>query len=82
MLPLTENAKSKLEYGPTVVVLHETFQKNSQQKQWAAAVLDLLEELGLGNYQANGWQVGNRSGLLSDELSDTTKFERETKPKK
>ena len=48
MLPLTENAKSKLEYinGSCIA---RNFPKDQPTKQWAGAVLDLLEELGLGN---------------------------------
>jgi len=50
MLPLTENAKSKLEYINGSCIARD-FPKEQPTKQWAGAVLDLLEELGLGNYR-------------------------------
>lgn len=50
MLPLTENAKSKLEYINGSCIVRD-FPKEQPTKQWAGAVLDLLEELGLGNYR-------------------------------
>ena len=49
MLPLTENAKQKLEYINGSCIVRD-FPKEQITKQWAGAVLDLLEELGLGNY--------------------------------
>lgn len=50
MLPLTENAKEKLKYinGSCIA---RYFPKEQPTKEWAGAVLDLLEELGLGNYR-------------------------------
>ena len=50
MLPLTENAKQKLEYINGSCIARD-FPKEQPTKQWAGAVLDLLEELGLGNYR-------------------------------
>lgn len=50
MLPLTENAKKKLEYINGSCIARE-FPKEQPTKEWAGAVLDLLEELGLGNYR-------------------------------
>ena len=46
----TENAKSKLEYINGSCIARD-FPKEQPTKQWAGAVLDLLEELGLGNYR-------------------------------
>jgi hypothetical protein len=50
MLPLTENAKEKLEYINGNCIARD-FPNEQPTKQWAGAVLDLLEELGLGNYR-------------------------------
>ena len=50
MLPLTENAKKKLEYINGSCIARD-FPKEQPTKEWAGAVLDLLEELGLGNYR-------------------------------
>lgn len=46
IVPLNENAKKKLEYinGSYIV---RYFPQNQPTKEWAGAVLDLLEELGL-----------------------------------
>jgi hypothetical protein len=44
MLPLTENAKKKLEYINGSCIARD-FPKEQPTKEWAGAVLDLLEEL-------------------------------------
>jgi len=70
MLPLTENAKSKLEYINGSCIARD-FPKEQPTKQWAGAVLDLLEELGFYNYELENFEViGNvydNPELLSHE---------------
>jgi hypothetical protein len=50
MLPLSERAKEKLDYinGHSIA---RNFPNTEPDLQWCGAVLDLLEELGLGNYR-------------------------------
>ena len=50
ILPLTENGKKKLEYINGSCIARD-FPNEQPTKEWAGAVLDLLEELGLGNYR-------------------------------
>lgn len=51
MLPLTENAKKKLEYINGHWTVREFPNIEKVDLQWVGAVLDLLEELELGNYR-------------------------------
>jgi hypothetical protein len=50
MLPLSERAREKLDYinGHSIA---RNFPNTPPDLQWCGAVLDLLEELGLGNYR-------------------------------
>jgi len=49
-LPLTDYAKEKLEYINGNCIARD-FPNEQPTKEWAGAVLDLLEELKLGNYR-------------------------------
>jgi hypothetical protein len=51
MLPLNENAKEKLEYINGHWIVREFPKIEKVDLQWVGAVLDLLEELKLGNYR-------------------------------
>jgi len=46
--PLNENAKKKLEYIKGSCIVRD-FPHEQPNREWAGAVLDLLEEMGLGN---------------------------------